>query len=133
MQLHLFYFKFKERVNVKLRSTAADKHCMAGDGRNKVSLELEILLIGARCLWLVMVVVCSQAPNSNSEYPAFLESLGGVLEGVPARDSGPAEGFGCYCGRSGETTSAVIVRHGLSDLNQSSFSLLEFVSAIDCP
>lgn len=103
---------------MKLRSTAADKRYMAGNGKNKVSSELEILMMGARCLWLVMMVVYSQAPNSNSEYPAFLESLGGVLEGVPARDSGSAEGFGCYCRHDG-----VIVRNGLPDLNPSNFFL----------
>lgn len=84
-----FFFKFRDRVNVNLRGTA-DKHYKAGDGWNKVSLELEIWMMGARCLWLAVAVVCSQAPN-NSSIPSLLGvSWGGVLEGVPA---GSAEGF----------------------------------------
>ena len=34
-----------------------------------------------------LTVVCAYAPNSSAEYPAFLDTLHGVLEGAPVGDS----------------------------------------------
>ena len=42
------------------------------------------------CLWVrewVLTAVGAYAPNSSSDYPPFLESLGQVLESAPKGDS----------------------------------------------
>ena len=84
------------------------------------------LRVGGR----VLTVVCVYAPNSSSEYPPFLESLGRVLDSAPTGDSFVLLGdFNVYMGNDSVTWRSVIGRIGLPDLNLSAVQLLDFCAS----
>ncbi|XP_074472542.1 trace amine-associated receptor 1-like [Sebastes fasciatus] len=75
-------------------------------------------------------VVYAYAPNSSSEYPAFLKTLNGVLHGDPVGNSIVLLGdFNVHMGNNGGTWSGVIGRNGLRDLNLSGRLLLHFCAS----
>ena len=72
-------------------------------------------------------MVCAFVPNSNSDYPSFMESLGQVLESATTRDSMVLLGqLNAHVGDDSKTWRAVIGRNSLSDLNPSGVQLLDF-------
>ncbi|KAI3373348.1 hypothetical protein L3Q82_006650 [Scortum barcoo] len=86
------------------------------------------LRVGDRSL----AIVCAYGPNSSTEYPAFLESLGGVLDSAPDWGLHCSEGLGdfnAHVGNNSDTWRGVIGRNGLPDLNPSGVLLLDFCAS----
>ncbi|KAK3570524.1 hypothetical protein QTP86_022063, partial [Hemibagrus guttatus] len=84
------------------------------------------LRAGDRCL----TVVSAYGPNGSVEYPTFLETLRGVLEGAPTGDSIVLLGdFNTHVGNDRDTWRGVIGRNGPPDLNLSSVLLLDFCAS----
>ncbi|KAK3575378.1 hypothetical protein QTP86_025782 [Hemibagrus guttatus] len=77
---------------------------------------------GDRCL----TVVSAYGPNDSVEYPTFLETLGGVLEGALTGDSIVLLGdFNAHVGNNSDTWRGVIGRNSPPDLNLSGVLLLD--------
>ncbi|KAK3532866.1 hypothetical protein QTP70_001138 [Hemibagrus guttatus] len=84
------------------------------------------LRAGDRCL----TVVSTYGPNGSVEYPTFLETLRGVLEGAPTGDSIFLRGdFNAHVGNDSDTWRGMIGRNGPPDLNSSGVLLLDFCAS----
>ncbi|KAK3534950.1 hypothetical protein QTP70_002031 [Hemibagrus guttatus] len=84
------------------------------------------LRAGDRCL----TVVSAYGPNGSVEYPTFLETLRGVLEGALTGDSIVLLGdFNAHVGNDSDTWRGVIGRNSPPDLNSSGVLLLDFCAS----
>ncbi|KAK3517493.1 hypothetical protein QTP70_012572 [Hemibagrus guttatus] len=84
------------------------------------------LWAGDRCLTLVL----AYGPNGSVEYPTFLETLQGVLEGAPTGDSIVLLGdFNAHVGNDSDTWRGAIGRNVPPDLNSSGVLLLDFCAS----
>ncbi|KAK3550921.1 hypothetical protein QTP70_008731 [Hemibagrus guttatus] len=76
-----------------------------------------------RCL----TVVSAYGPNGSVEYPTFLETLRGVLEGAPTGDSIVLLGdFNSHVGNDSDIWRGMIGRNGPPDLNLNGVLLLDY-------
>ncbi|KAK3507796.1 hypothetical protein QTP70_000404 [Hemibagrus guttatus] len=77
-----------------------------------------------------LTVVSAYGPNGSVEYPTFLETLQGVLEGALTGDSIVLLGdFNTHLGNVSDTWRGVIGRNGPPDLNPSGVLLLDFCAS----
>ncbi|KAK3532138.1 hypothetical protein QTP86_008588 [Hemibagrus guttatus] len=85
------------------------------------------------CLWTrdrCLTVVSAYGPNGSVEYPTFLETLRGVLEGALTGDSIVLLGdFNAHVGNDSDTWRGMIGRNSHPDLNSSGVLLLDFCAS----